>query len=269
MRIRSLHPSWWTDELITTWDWPTRLVHLGIMSYVDDNGVGRNNAKLIAAAVFPLEDDPRDTLARLSRALQTLSDDGAIVCYEADGVQLFYIVNFHKWQRIDRPGKARYPAPDEPLTCENVKTGGKTTVTADPSFATPSRHSRETLAPGVGEKGSRGEGEQGEKTWSSGRSFDDFWAAYPRHVAKDAARKAWDAATQRATPSAIIAGALRFRDDPNRDDAYTPHPATWLNAGRWDDEPLPPRPGSGRQTERDRQTAAWRDLPNRLGTPQQ
>ncbi len=39
----------------------------------------------------------------------------------------------------------------------------------------------------------------------------------------------------------IIAGALRYRHDPNRDPTYTQTPGPWLRAGRWEDDPLPPR----------------------------
>jgi len=78
--------------------------------------------------------------------------------------------------------------------------------------------------------------------------FDRFWAAYPRREAKGAARKAWDKAIKRATPDRIVAGAERYRDQPGREPQYTAHPATWLNADRWTDEPAPrhdrrPSPG--------------------------
>jgi hypothetical protein len=72
--------------------------------------------------------------------------------------------------------------------------------------------------------------------------FDQFWSAYPRHTAKEAARKAWAAAMAKVTdPAVIVEGAQRFAADPNRVEQFTPHPATWLNAGRWDDDPLPSR----------------------------
>jgi hypothetical protein len=76
-------------------------------------------------------------------------------------------------------------------------------------------------------------------------AFDAFWTAYPRKVGKGAARKAWPKALKAAggNPGRIIAGAVAFAVDPNREAAFTPHPATWLNAERWDDEPLPARQG--------------------------
>jgi hypothetical protein len=71
--------------------------------------------------------------------------------------------------------------------------------------------------------------------------FDEFWRTYPRRVGKDAAKKAWGQAAKRADVACILAGARRFAEDPNREPQFTAHPATWLNQGRWDDDPLPPR----------------------------
>lgn len=77
--------------------------------------------------------------------------------------------------------------------------------------------------------------------------FDEFWGTVPRKVGKGAARKAWAKAVKKADPQVIIEGMRRYRDDPNREDEFTAHPSTWLNAERWDDDPLPAR-GGGRQT---------------------
>jgi len=60
-------------------------------------------------------------------------------------------------------------------------------------------------------------------------------------VAKQAALKAFEKALQVATGEEICDGARRYADDPNRSPSYTAHAATWLNAHRWGDEPLPPR----------------------------
>jgi hypothetical protein len=72
-------------------------------------------------------------------------------------------------------------------------------------------------------------------------AFEIFWKTYPRKVGKQAALKAWRNALALAKAEIIIAGAKRLRDDPNREQQFTPHPATWLNQGRWDDEALPAR----------------------------
>lgn len=81
---------------------------------------------------------------------------------------------------------------------------------------------------------------------SKQEDFDSFWRVYPRKAGKRAARAAFEKATERASAGAIIASAERFRDDPNREPQFTPHPATWLNQDRWDDDPLPPRGGKAK-----------------------
>jgi hypothetical protein len=71
--------------------------------------------------------------------------------------------------------------------------------------------------------------------------FDLFWKYYPIKVGKAAAQKAWLKAIKIESPDEIIAGAIRYADDPNRHPSFTAHASTWLNAGRWADAPLPPR----------------------------
>ena len=77
------------------------------------------------------------------------------------------------------------------------------------------------------------------------RRFDEFWTAYPRKVGKEAARKVW----RRIKPSSELQVKIldtiknyRGSDQWLKDNGqYIPYPSTWLNQGRWDDEPPPPR----------------------------
>jgi hypothetical protein len=71
-----------------------------------------------------------------------------------------------------------------------------------------------------------------------GGAFERFWAAYPRRVAKEAAKRAFAAAIKRgADVEALIAGAQRYAvERTGQESRYTKHPATWLNGGCWEDE---------------------------------
>jgi Helix-turn-helix domain len=73
--------------------------------------------------------------------------------------------------------------------------------------------------------------------------FDQFWNPYPRKVAKEAARKAFDAAVKQGVAAeTLIAGAKRYAGErAGEDPQFTKHPATWLRGGCWEDEP--PRDG--------------------------
>jgi hypothetical protein len=67
--------------------------------------------------------------------------------------------------------------------------------------------------------------------------FDDFWTIYPRKVGKGAARKAWKTALKKAPKETILDGLATYQATRRGEDpSYTAHPATWLNAERWDDE---------------------------------
>jgi hypothetical protein len=109
MRIRQIKPEFWTSEDIAALDWPTRLVFIGMLSYVDDNGVGRDVEKLITSSLFPLEEDQHATRMQITCSLQRLHTAGLIERYEADGRPFLEITGFSKHQYIPRPNKPRYP----------------------------------------------------------------------------------------------------------------------------------------------------------------
>jgi hypothetical protein len=109
--------------------------------------------------------------------------------------------------------------------------------------------------------------------------FDEFWAAYPRHIAKAAARKAWNQAIKKgADPEAVILGARSYAASPRRresDIRFTAYPGSWLNGERWTDdaesEPAaaaPPRQSQSRNAQNisaARQRAL--DAERRMGLP--
>lgn len=77
------------------------------------------------------------------------------------------------------------------------------------------------------------------KTDSPG--FDEFWASYPKHQGKAAAKKAWNAIAPDDDLLQRILSAIegQKRDNPSWKDSggrFIPLPSTWLNGSRWDDE---------------------------------
>jgi hypothetical protein len=77
--------------------------------------------------------------------------------------------------------------------------------------------------------------------------FDRFWEAYPRKTGKGGARKAFAKALLKiggADPQAALMVALERVKPTWTEGRYIPHPATWLNDERWEDEPeIPPPKG--------------------------
>lgn len=73
--------------------------------------------------------------------------------------------------------------------------------------------------------------------YASDLQFLRFWDAFPVKSGKPAAFKAWLAALARgADPELIIARAVAYRDDPNRNPDKTKYPQGWLNDERYLDE---------------------------------
>ncbi|MEJ9078829.1 hypothetical protein WKY82_10445 [Gordonia malaquae] len=130
--------------------WDARLVLKGLESYVDDNGVGKDDVALIVGDVFPRDmlANPRDTVARVSEAISELFQAGLVWRYDVENTSLLYVSNWEAIQRIDKPGRGRLPRPDGTLNF-------KESVIRE-SVARP----RESVAPGTEEQRNRGTGEQ-------------------------------------------------------------------------------------------------------------
>lgn len=76
---------------------------------------------------------------------------------------------------------------------------------------------------------------------AASKEFDSFWASYPRKIGKEAARKAFIKAITKTTAGKIMDGVEQLRIEvAGKDQQFTPHAATWLRSGRWDDEVAPP-----------------------------
>jgi hypothetical protein len=73
--------------------------------------------------------------------------------------------------------------------------------------------------------------------------FDEFWKEYPKKLDKGRARRAFKSALTRANFEDILAGTIRYANDPNLPELqFIKHPATWLNADAWENGPLPKDP---------------------------
>jgi hypothetical protein len=73
--------------------------------------------------------------------------------------------------------------------------------------------------------------------------FDTFWKEYPRKVSKQQAVKAWRSINPDHTLLTTMLQALekqkRSEQWQKDNGKFIPHPATWLNGKRWEDELTP------------------------------
>jgi len=81
-------------------------------------------------------------------------------------------------------------------------------------------------------------------------AFARFWVAYPRRVGKEAARRIFERLKPDETLLEVMLSAIKkqassaqWQGDGGK---FIPHPATWLNQGRWQDEEGPAEVDSNR-----------------------
>lgn len=108
--------------------------------------------------------------------------------------------------------------------------------------------SRDVAATASGSENSLSDSERSEKkelvaatsrdSQTAAVEFAEFWKAYPRKVAKGAALKLWK---KLKPPLAACLKALawqsRAKEWTKDKGMFIPHPSTWLNGQRWQDEP--------------------------------
>lgn len=125
----------------------------------------------------------------------------------------------------------------------------------DQGFLLPEQDASTTLADRKHEASNplvlaRSREERREEAEENTRRFGVFWARYPRRVSKRAALKAWGKIAMTFEQfEALMEGLEKAKVSEQwaRDDGrFIPHPASWLNNRRWEDEadqaPMPAAP---------------------------
>jgi hypothetical protein len=233
-RIRTIKPEFWDSPDTAGASFRTRLFYIAMWNWADDYGVGTANAKALIGFAFP--NDEEITAKDFPTLRKEVADAFGVLFYEVDGRPFYAIPSWDRHQRTERKANRVNPPPPPEITAVGFSdaTQGSTDDTQGSSGL------------GTGEQGNRGTVVKAPAArppkpdpTQLRTAFDEFWNIYPRHTGKPSARKAWAKAIGRTDPETITAGAARYRDDPNRADAYTRYPATWLNDDGWADDPLP------------------------------
>lgn len=107
-RIRTIKPTFFTSEDVSVLPLRARLTWIGLWTHCDDSGRAKDNARLIKAAIWPLDDM---SLGQVEEDLSTLADHGRIVRYEVGGQRFLEVTNWSEHQKISRPTPSKIPAP--------------------------------------------------------------------------------------------------------------------------------------------------------------
>lgn len=105
-RKRMIDPSFWTDEKIGKLKIENRLLFMGLISNADDEGRLVGHPAIIKSTVFPYDEI---SIKKTEEMLNNLAELKIIIIYENDNQTYIQIINFNKYQTINKPTVSRYP----------------------------------------------------------------------------------------------------------------------------------------------------------------
>lgn len=124
-RIRTIKPEFFTSLTLASLPVEARLTFIGLWTHCDDAGRCRDEARLIKAAVWPLDDR---TAEDIEKDLGMLSEVSLIIRYEVAGRRFLAVRTWREHQKINRPTDSKIPGPDQanvpPPTSGNRTTSG-------------------------------------------------------------------------------------------------------------------------------------------------
>jgi len=224
-RSRMIKPEFWDDETLSKISRDARLVFIALWNFSDDYGVVKGNESWLKNHIFPY-DDSMSHHGVFKQWLFELEKGRWILPFDHDGQKFYFIRQFQKHQTINRPSLQRNPAPPETLIEDSLNTHG---VLID-----------EVKLIEVKEK-DKVRIKKPKKI--NGEMFEKFWKAYPKKVAKQDAEKAFLKTNPDESILEIMLNCIESSKKSQgwtKDDGeFIPHPATWLNKRRWEDEIKP------------------------------
>lgn len=279
-RIRSIHPSFFTDEACVSCSPLARLLYIGLWTDADDQGLFEWKALQIKMRLLPGDNaDANDLLAELTGA-------GLIAEFSSGGKRFGAIRDFRSYQRpkkpnsvhvlppewrtyvgldgaISEPEAASTPPASEPVPHQFPTEGekspqmedggedvreediGTSSLSVEPALPSDGSAGRDLVLVSPEPAPTRKARAKAEPSAAEQKLFDEFWSIYPRRVAKQPALEVYLVVIRRGVdPEAILQGLRAYASSRlGKDPEKTAHAATWLNAGRWTDEIETPPPG--------------------------
>lgn len=225
---------------------PAECLYHRLLLAADDAGRMDGRPDILRARLYPLDSSRRTQ--DVVRHLRECESNGLVMEYQWDGKPFLQV---SRWQRPGNSQYSKFPWSDGSFKIEWVqretRDGAKefaSTSLSDP-IATPSAPHQDPIegdlvyfsGDGDGDVHEDGSARNGQPPRSSAETeFEIFYKAYPKKIAKLKAWKSWKA--QKPDLERCLAAIEQAKQSEQwRKDGgqFIPHPATWLNQGRWDD----------------------------------
>lgn len=209
MPTRYLRPGIRDSELIDKLSPMAETLYYRLLATVDDFGRFDARPSMIKAQCFPIKDSVN--AKKCQELMHELATCNLIILYrncDKDYLQMC------KWENVPRSRVSKFPAVTD--ACIHSYTLVKQCHTVLPVFGTVTETETDQLD-----------------------GFQTFWSAYPKKAGKPAAARAWKAAHINGELSAVLEDVANRAASPDwqkEGGKYIPHPTTYINQRRWEDE---------------------------------
>jgi len=228
-RSRNIKPGFFKNEYLAELPYEYRLLFMGLPLLADREGRLEDRPKKIKMEIFPADSiDVDDGLSELEKA-------GFILRYSVDGSAYILVLAFAKHQHPHHAEKHSVipkPEADPGKASDNTETNPEKAssnpsdslnLIPDPLNLIPDK--TPCVSPNV------------ETQAIPKKRFDEFWAVYPIKREKKKALDAWRRKKLDLIADEIIQDVNdRKLNDKQWAQGYEPHPTTYINGERWDDE---------------------------------
>lgn len=109
-RIRTIKPEFFTSLTIADLSYEARLTFIGLWTHVDDQGRCVDDARLVKAAVWPLDER---TSKDVDVDLWELADAELVQRYTVGRKKFLAVRSWEEHQKINRPSSEKLPPPEE------------------------------------------------------------------------------------------------------------------------------------------------------------
>lgn len=223
-RSRNIKPGLFKNEILGVADPLYTLAFQGLWLIADREGRLEDRQLRIKAETFPYREG-----IDMAAILGWLQQEGFILRYQADDKHYIQILNFKKHQnphKNESPSEIPAPSNSEFVPKKSVLVPSESEALGlipDSLNLIPDSLS---CSPSASESAEDG--------------FATFWERYPKKVAKPQALRAW----KKIKPAGQVLASLMAALEKQKASAdwlkdagqFIPHPASWLNGRRWEDE---------------------------------
>ena len=217
MRARNIKPGFWENEMLGRASHTDRLLFIGLWCLADRDGKLEDRQDRIRHQLFGYDRRP----VEVEKSLCHLASLHVITRYDVAGQRYISIPNFKRHQ-FPHPHEAKSKIPDPVrqspgvIACNDMSCN--VTLNPESGILNPDP----PIVPHPGDE-----------------SLETFWKAYPRRIGKNALKRAWAKAKDKPSIETLLAALEKHKASEQwkkESGRYIPHPATWINQGRWHDE---------------------------------